>query len=169
MSRLKGEYRNTVVIFLSSTVLLLLLITPWALLMHKLNLNIFSVEWMGLFSRGGSIFSKFDLSGAIGGFLGEFLYSIFDSIGVFFGSGYGAVWFILFILFFINIKKLFLRSGWIPFIFLLFGFGIVFISIGLIEDFKWSLDRYILHLFPLSYLWILSNLPLNHQTSVGDE
>lgn len=161
---------------------------PWQLLKHNLGLPFLSTEWINLFNSFSpansfranvgsnigsnigniisninntnifSIFLNFNLKQALISFLKELFFSAYDSTKGYFFSAYGPLWVILFMLFFLNIRKSLKEGGWILFMFIFFGFLIIFISSGLIEDFTFSLDRYFLHLFPLTYLWIFSNL-----------
>jgi hypothetical protein len=106
---------------------------------------------------GGSseISSLFSLKNAYGAFLGEFLFSKFDSARAFLGSSYGIAWVILAAMAVFNFKKLFKAFNWIFFIFLSAGFTALFIALGFIPEFAWSTERYLLHLFPLAYFWIM--------------
>ena len=56
-----------------------------------------------------------------------------------------------------SFKRHFKDFGWIFFIFLSAGMVSIFISLALVSDFANSAERYILHLFPLAYYWIMSN------------
>lgn len=158
------NYTKTIIprgtgIFIFSILLVVFLLLPWFLLRYKLGLPLVSIEWTELLKNknGGNILASFSWKRAFYGLIKEFGFSSYDSARGFFSSFYGPIWVIFLILFLANIKRLFLRGGWICFIFLAFGFIMIFVSVGFIYDFTFSLDRYLLHLFPLSYLWIFSN------------
>ncbi len=97
----------------------------------------------------------FDFKNALGAFLGEFLFSKFDSARAFLGSSYGISWIVLAVLAVFNLKKLFKAFNWIFFVFLTAGFIALFVSLGFIAEFAWSTERYMLHLFPLAYFWVM--------------
>ena len=101
------------------------------------------------------ISSLFSLKNASSAFLGEFLFSKFDSARAFLGSSYGIAWIVLAAMAAFNLKKLFKAFNWIFFVFLSAGFLALFISLGFIPEFAWSTERYMLHLFPLAYFWII--------------
>ncbi|MFO7929340.1 MAG: hypothetical protein R6U35_06715 [Candidatus Humimicrobiaceae bacterium] len=156
--RLK-HYKATIINFFASVILTFLLIIPWYLLKFGLGIPALPIEWSSFIAGGGDIVGSFNSFRAASALVKEFIFSAYDSPRAFLGSFYGPAWIILFILFFVNIKRLFSRNNWIPFIFILFGMLTVFVSIGFVSDFEGSIDRYLLHFFPLTYLWILSNLP----------
>ncbi len=101
------------------------------------------------------ISSLFSFKNASGAFLGEFLFSKFDSARAFLGSSYGIAWIALAVMAVFNFKKLFKAFNWIFLVFLSAGFIALFISLGFIAEFAWSTERYMLHLFPLAYFWIM--------------
>jgi hypothetical protein len=112
-------------------------------------------------AAGGSseISGLFDFKTASDAFLGELLFSKFDSARAFLGSSYGIAWIFIAVAAIFNFKKLFKTFNWIFFVFLCTGFIALFISLGFIPEFAWSTERYMLHLFPLAYFWIMrSNL-----------
>ncbi|MDZ7836919.1 MAG: hypothetical protein U5N58_02655 [Actinomycetota bacterium] len=131
------------------------LIAPFWLLKYGLGLPVLSVEWQQ--AIGGSI--TINWTEAVRVMAGEVLFSAYDSTRAFLGSGYGPAWVVLLVLLVVNVKRLLVRANWVPFVFLLLGLATVFFSIALIPDFASSVERYLLHIFPLAYLWILSNLP----------
>jgi hypothetical protein len=141
----------------------LLLMTVWIILKYKLNILFLSREWLPVLNGGqqNNIFSQgiFSFSQALKALFSELIFSSFDSTRAYLGSSYGIVWGVLFIFFVLNIKKLFQNFNWIFFVFITAGFTVLFFSLGAIEDFTWSTDRYVLHLLPLTYFWILYNLP----------
>jgi len=124
----------------------------------ELGLPFISSEWQK--SLGSFVNAEFLSSGfkrAVSSFLIEFIYSPFDSTKAFFGSFYGPVLIILFILFFVTIKKAFTNGGIVIFLFILTVLLTSFISIIFVSDFEGSIERYVLPAFPLAYYWILSN------------
>jgi hypothetical protein len=158
-------YKGSLINIFMPVFLSFLLMLPWIILKVRLNIPVFSTEWVPILQNGitsskitGS--NAFNIAGASGSLSSELLFSSFDSTRAFLGSSYGVVWIILFFLFILNVKKLILEFKWIFFIFIIFGFITLFFSLGLVEDFNWSTDRYVLHILPLTYLWIFYNLPV---------
>jgi len=137
------------------------LLLPWFLLKHKLGLPLLSSEWLEVYKgqglTGGTA-AAFNAGESLSAIVSEFLFSSFDSTRAFLGSAYGPIWIILLFFFIINIGRLFNGRKWVFFVFVIFGLLSVFISLGFVEDFIWSVDRYLLHIFPLAYFWIISNM-----------
>jgi len=154
------------------TLLSFAVMCPWLFLKSKLGLPSLSFEWQKLISNfvndshnsnNSLLLANFwtaDFSLALKTFISEIFYSISDSTRGFFGSFYGIIWVALLILFFINIKKMFIKFNWIFFLFIFTGLFLVFVSFLFIEEFSWSIERYILHYLPLTYFYILYNLPM---------
>jgi len=160
----KINYYSRVIISIVTPILLsLLLMTVWIVLMYKLNIWFISREWLPVLTGGAqnNIFSQgiFSFSQALKALFSELIFSAFDSTRAYLGSSYGVLWGVLFVFFVLNIKKLFKNFNWIFFVFIAAGFIVLFFSLGAIVDFTWSTDRYVLHLLPLTYFWILYNLP----------
>lgn len=132
----------------------LLLMSAWMFLKYRLNIGFLSEEWQGIFTTG-----VFSFSQAFKALFSELVFSAFDSTRAYLGSSFGVLWMILFILFVLNIKKMFKDFRWVFFIFIAAGFVSLLFSLGAITDFTWSTDRYVLHLLPLTYFWILYSLP----------
>lgn len=88
----------------------------------------------------------------------QFMLSVYDSTRAVFGSFYGPVWILMLIAMLFNIKQHFEKYGWIFFTFISAGMAAIFISLASITDFANSTERYILHLFPVCYYWIMTNL-----------
>jgi len=137
------------------------LLLPWFLLKNKLGLPLLSSEWLEVYKyqdlTGGTAV-VFNAGGSLSAIVSEFLFSSFDSTRAFLGSAYGPIWVILLFFFIVNIGRLFNGRKWVFFVFVIFGLLSVFISLGFVEDFIWSVDRYLLHIFPLAYFWIISNM-----------
>jgi hypothetical protein len=145
---------------------------PWFLLKIKLSLPLVSMEWSELLranaNAGFGVGNIFDFKGAMQAFSAEVLFSAYDSTRAIFGSSYGPIWIILLILFMLNVRNYFKNYSWIFFVFIIFGFVSVFLSLAAIEDFTGSIERYMLHLFPVTYLWVISNcLPGVHCPDMG--
>jgi len=87
----------------------------------------------------------------------QVLLSVYDSTRAVFGSFYGPVWIILFIVMLMSIKRQFRNFGWIFFVFLSAGAVSIFLSIAAVSDFVNSTERYMLGLFPTAYYWVMSN------------
>ena len=143
--------------FLYSTGVAALLLAPWLLISYGLGLGLLSLEWQQLV--GGEAAYMPGIAQALRVMASQVLFSAYDSTRAFLGSAYGPVFLVLFVLFWVSIKRLFSRANWVPFIFICFGIISVFVSMVYIGDFEGSVERYLLHIFPLSYLWILSNIP----------
>ena len=141
-----------------------LLLVPWMVLNLQAAMPGLSVEWapvvLVLKNDWRAALASFDWRNAFTAITGQFLYSKYDSVRAFFGSSYGIIWVAMFMVACFNIKRLFTRFNWIYPFFILAGFISVFISLGFINEFAWSTDRYLLHLLPLTYYWIFNNLPL---------
>ncbi len=157
--------RRSLLIAIIVPILLTLLIQlPWLIIKSRLGLSILSSEWSSLFNdiRNGGIFASglFEPLRALKAMTGEVIYSTYDSARAFLGSSYGLAWPALFLVLLFNLKDSFIKKGWIFAVFIFAGFGALFISLGLIEEFAWSIERYMFGLFPLTYFWIFYNLPL---------
>jgi len=144
----------------------IILALPWQAIKRILGLNVASTEWTNLFlslgqnSQEGYAIQAFDFAHASGAMVSQLFYSAYDSARAFLGSSYGIIWAVLLILAIAYIKKMFSGPNWVFPIFIIPGFIALFISLGLIPEFAWSTERYVLHLLPLTYFWILYNLPL---------
>ena len=147
--------RNAVLNFLYSWGLIIILLAPYILLKYGLGLPVWSVEWQQAMGGQGML----NIVDGLKVMAREVLFSSYDSTRAFLGSGYGPVWVVLIVLFGVNIKRVFSRANWVPFVFVLIGIVMVLLSISFITDFAGSVERYLLHIFPLAYLWILSSLP----------
>jgi len=156
-------YSRPILAIITLILLSLLLMAVWIVLMYKLNIRFLSREWLPVLTGGqqNNIFGQgiFSFSQALKALFSELIFSAFDSTRAYLGSSYGVLWGVLFIFFVLNIKKLFKNFNWIFFVFIAAGFIVLFLSLGAIVDFTWSTDRYVLHLLPLTYFWILYNLP----------
>jgi len=145
---------------------------PWFLLKIKLSLPLVSMEWSELLranaNTGFGAGNIFDFKRAMQAFSAEVLFSAYDSTRAILGSSYGPIWIILFILFMLNVRSHFKNYSWIFFVFIIFGFLSVFLSLAAVEDFTGSIERYMLHLFPVTYLWVISNsIPRVHYPDMG--
>jgi len=156
----KFEYLTEILIILAPIALSIFLSAPWLLLKFQLGIPVISVEWVELFKNFHikGISEIFSLGRAFKTIAGEIFYSFYNSTRAFLGSSYGVVWVVLMVIFILNFKKMFKNYNWIFLLFTVIGFISVFISIGLIEEFAWSVDRYTLHFFPLIYFWIFYNI-----------
>ncbi|MCL4377028.1 MAG: glycosyltransferase family 39 protein [Actinobacteria bacterium] len=152
-------------IFIPLAVLLLMLV-PWIILRAKVSIPLFSNEWVPVLDTGISAKKTFDFANAGISLSSELLFSAFDSTIAFFGSSFGIIWIVLAVIFILNLRRLIFEFKWIFLIFIVFGFLSLYFSLGLIKEFSWSVERYILHLLPLTYLWVFYNLPLNTEGSV---
>ncbi len=131
---------------------------PWYLLKIKLGLPFISIEWNSLISAGTAGMAGMPGIKEAASVLGsQLILSIYDSTRAVFGSFYGPIWTLMLVAMLISFKRHFKDFGWIFFIFLFAGMASIFISLALISDFANSTERYILHLFPAAYYWIMSN------------
>ncbi len=154
----KDRLAKNLLNFLMPLAVFAIFLIPWYLLKIKLGLPFISTEWNSLLSA--------DTAGMVGmpgiketaSVLGsQLILSIYDSTRAVFGSFYGPIWILMLVAMLINLKRHFKDFGWIFFIFLFTGLASIFISLALISDFANSTERYILHLFPAAYYWIMSN------------
>ena len=135
----------------------IIFLAPWYFLKIKLGLPFLSTEWHEFISLS---FGQIGIAGigeaarAIGS---QIILSLYDSTRAVFGSFYGPIWILLLIAMFFNLKSHFRNFSWIFFVFLSFGFISIFVSLASVPDFINSTERYILHLFPTAYYWIMSN------------
>jgi len=145
-------------------IIVVLLLVPWMVLNRQAAMPGLSVEWapvvLALKNDWRAALASFDWRNAFTAITGQLVYSKYDSVRAFFGSSYGIIWVAMFMVACFNIKRLFTRFKWIYPFFILAGFISVFLSLGFIDEFAWSTDRYLLHLLPLTYYWIFNNLPL---------
>ncbi len=143
--------------FLMPLAVFIIFLVPWYLLKVKLGLPFLSVEW-SVFVNEGIMGAGTAGPGEAAAVLGlQLLLSVYDSTRAVFGSFYGPVWILMLVAMLFSFKRHFKDFGWIFFIFLSAGMAAIFISLASISDFANSAERYILHLFPLAYYWIMSN------------
>jgi hypothetical protein len=83
--------------------------------------------------------------------------SVYDSTRAVFSSFYGPIWVMLLIAMLFSLKQHFRKFNWIFFTFLVFGLISIFVSLASVSDFNNSTERYILHLFPTAYYWVMAN------------
>jgi len=143
--------------FLMPLAVFVIFLIPWYLLKIKLNLPMLPTEWSSLTNTGiaDMMASGFWETAAVMG--SQLILSIYDSTRAVFGSFYGPIWILMLVAMLFSFKSHFKDFGWIFFIFLFTGMASIFISLMLISDFANSTERYILHLFPTAYYWIMSN------------
>ncbi len=143
--------------FLMPFAVFVIFLIPWYLLKIKLGLPMLSTEWSGFINEGiaGPGTSGLWEAASVLGL--QLLLSIYDSTRAVFGSFYGPVWILMLVAMLFSFKRHFKDFGWIFFVFLSAGMAAIFISLASISDFANSAERYILHLFPLAYYWIMSN------------
>jgi hypothetical protein len=156
--------------FALPSVACIVFLVPWLYLKKKLGLSFISTEWQsllpGLTGSGGqqemaggqAVNLYFDFMESFNNISAEIAYSFSDSTRAFLGSSYGILWISLLTLFALKIKKMFRQFNWVFAVFFYSGLIMVFLSLGLVGEFAWSVDRYLLHIFPLAYFWVLSGL-----------
>jgi len=148
--------RNLLNLLMPAAVIIIFLV-PWYALKLKLGLPAISLEWQ-LFMGGGAaggLDPDFGRAAAVMGL--QFLASAYDSTRAVLGSFYGPVWILLLLAMLFSLKRHFVRYNWIFFVFIFTGMVSIFISLASIPEFANSTERYILHLFPLAYYWIMTN------------
>jgi len=158
---------SSIFIPFSPVFLSIFLMLPWFIFKGMLKITLAGSEWLTVISQirlenqgVKGVIEIFNISRAAGALATELFYSVYDSTRAFLGSSYGVIWAVLAVLAVLNFKNLFKSANWIYPVFIAAGFAAVFISMALIGEFAWSADRYVLHLFPLTYFWIFYNLPL---------
>ncbi|GAG72302.1 unnamed protein product, partial [marine sediment metagenome] len=124
-------------------------IAPWLLLKSKLNLGILSVDWGGF--KNSITFYKENFIKSISGLFNEFLFSKYDSTTGFFKSSYSIYWIIIILTFFIFPKKVFGKENIVILSTITFSLIIYLIGSSLVPDFLTSMERYLLHIFPISF------------------
>ena len=154
--RNRRSTKNIINFFLPLAVFIIFL-GPWYLLKIKLGLPFLSTEWHGFISSSFGHISITGIREAARAIGSQIVLSLYDSTRAVFGSFYGPIWILLLAAMFFNFKQHFRDFSWIFFIFLSFGFVSIFISLAAVPDFASSTERYVLHLFPAVYYWIMSN------------
>jgi hypothetical protein len=155
-TRKKRSIKNIINLFLPIVVFIVFL-APWYVLKIKLGLPFISSEWHGFIKSGFEYIGMTGIKDAAMAVGSQIILSSYDSTRAVFGSFYGPVWVLLLVAVFFNLKSHFRNFSWIFFFFLLSGFISIFISLVSVSDFINSTERYVLHLFPTAYYWIMSN------------
>jgi len=143
------KYYKKFVILILVLIVMLIFIAPWLLLKSKLNLGILSVDWGGF--KNSITFYKENFIKSISGLFNEFLFSKYDSTTGFFESSYSIYWIIIILTFFIFPKKVFGKENRVILSIIIFSLIIYLIGSSLVPDFLTSLERYLLHIFPISF------------------
>ena len=143
------KYYKKFVILILVLIVMLIFIAPWLLLKSKLNLGILSVDWGGF--KNSITFYKENFIKSISGLFNEFLFSKYDSTTGFFKSSYSIYWIIIILTFFIFPKKVFGKENRVILSIIIFSLIIYLIGSSLVPDFLTSLERYLLHIFPISF------------------
>ncbi len=150
------KYYKKFVILILVFIVMLIFITPWLLLKSKLNLGILSVDW-GDF-KNSITFYKENFINSIFGLLNEFLFSKYDSTTGFFISSYSIYWIIIILTFFTFPKKVFGKENRVILSIIIFSLIIYLIGSSLVPDFLTSIERYLLHIFPISFYLAVSSI-----------
>jgi hypothetical protein len=154
---IRKRFSKNLLNLLMPTAVFLIFLVPWYLLRLKLDLPLISTEWELLLSGNTPAGGAFDVARAASVMSRQFILSIYDSTRAVFGSFYGPIWVLMLVAMLFNLKRHFRDYNWIFFAFISLGMITIFISIASIADFANSSERYILHLFPVSYYWIMTN------------
>ena len=143
------KYYKKFVILILVLIVMLIFIAPWLLLKSKLNLGILSVDWNGF--KNSITFYKENFINSISGLFNEFLFSKYDSTTGFFKSSYSIYWIIIILTFSIFPKKVFGKENRVILSIIVFSLIIYLIGSSLVPDFLTSMERYLLHIFPISF------------------
>ena len=148
---------KNIINFFLPLVVFIIFLAPWYFLKIKLGLPFLSTEWTEFIRSSSGHIDITGLGEAAKAISSQIILSLYDSTRAVFASFYGPIWILLLIALFFNLKSHFRNFSWIFFVFLSFGFISIFISLASVSDFINSTERYILHLFPTVYYWIMSN------------
>jgi len=143
-------------LLLLTLVIFLIFITPWLIIKFKLDLKIISIDWIGF--QNSITFFKENFMNSIIGLLNEFLFSKYDSTNSFFKSSYSIYWIIIIFTFVIFPEKVFVKENGVILSIIIFSIVIYLIGSSLVPDFLTSIERYLLHIFPISFLLAVSIL-----------
>jgi len=152
--RLKGVYslKKNLLNLLMPLAVFVIFLTPWYLLKLRLGIPAISAEWEIFLGKGSMDFGR---AAAVMG--RQFLLSVYDSTRAVLGSFYGPVWVLMLIALLLRLKQHFRDYNWIFFVFIAAGMVSIFVSLAAIPDFANSAERYILHIFPVTYYWVITN------------
>ncbi len=134
-------YKKGITLFLV-LIVILIFITPWLFIKSKLNLGILSIDWTGF---------KENFRNSINGLVNEFIFSKYDSTNSFFKSSYSIYWIIIIIAYILHPKKVFSKENSILLCVIIFTVIVYIAGSSLIPDFLTSMERYLLHIFPISF------------------
>jgi len=143
------KYYKKFVIFILVLIVMLIFTAPWLLLKSKLNLGILSIDWNGF--KNSITFYKENFINSISGLFNEFLFSKYDSTTGFFKSSYSIYWIIIILVFILFYKEVFRKENIVILSTITFSLIIYLIGSSLIPDFLTSMERYLLHIFPISF------------------
>lgn len=150
------KYFKKFVILILMLIVMLIFTAPWLLLKSKLNLGILSVDWDGF--KNSITFYKENFINSISGLFNEFLFSKYDSTTGFFKSSYSIYWIIIILTFVFYPKKVIDKENRAILSIIIFSLIIYLIGSSLVPDFLTSMERYLLHIFPMSFLLAVSIL-----------
>lgn len=146
--KIEKYYKKGITLFLV-LIVILILITPWLFLKSKFNLSLFSVDWDGF--QNSIIIFKENFINSIFGLLNELLFSKYDSTNSFFKSSYSIYWIIIILTFVIFPKKVFSKENGVILSIIIFSLIIYIMGSSLVSDFLTSIERYLLHILPISF------------------
>lgn len=150
------KYFKKFVILILVLIVILIFTAPWLLLKSKLNLGILSVDWGGF--KNSITFYKENFINSISGLFNEFLFSKYDSTTGFFKSSYSIYWIIIILTFIFYPKKVIDKENRAILSIIILSLIIYLIGSSLVPDFLTSMERYLLHIFPMSFLLAVSIL-----------
>jgi hypothetical protein len=129
-------------------------ITPWLLIKSKLNLDILGIDWACF--QNSIIYFKENFRSSVAGLINEFILSKYDSTNSFFKSSYSIYWIIIILVFIFYPKKVIDKENRIMLSVIIFTVIVYLIGSSLIPDFLTSMERYLLHIFPISFFLAVS-------------
>ena len=148
------RYNEKIYLLFLILIVFLIFIIPWVLIKFKLNLDILSIDWVGF--QDSIIFFKENFRSSISGLISEFLFSKYDSTNSFFKSSYSIYWIIVVLACIFYPKKVIDKENRIMLYVIIFTAIVYLIGSSLIPDFLTSIERYLLHIFPISFFLAVS-------------
>lgn len=162
-NKYKKNYKK-IYLFLLVLVVMSVYITPWLLIKSKLNLDILSIDWAGF--QNSIIYFKENFRSSVAGLINEFILSKYDSTNSFFKSSYSIYWIIIILVFIFYPKKVIDKENRTMLSVIIFTVIVYLIGSSLIPDFLTSMERYLLHIFPISFFLAVSAIGKKPQSLI---